>query len=38
MKGAESYREKCLTNDFENNEALKYAAVRNILLKKRKKY
>lgn len=36
MEGAASMREKCLNEDFCNNDALKYAAVRNILLRKGK--
>lgn len=36
MEGAASARKRCLENDFENNDALKYAAVRNILLRKGK--
>ncbi|MCR4841169.1 MAG: glucose-6-phosphate isomerase [Lachnospiraceae bacterium] len=31
MEGAASMREACLNNEFENNDALLYAAVRNIL-------
>lgn len=36
MEGAASMREKCLNNSFEDNDALKYAAIRNILLRKGK--
>ena len=36
MEGAASMRERCINNDFENNDAVKYAAVRNILLRKGK--
>ena len=36
MAGAAAMREKCLNNDFEENESLKYAAARNILLRKGK--
>ncbi|MCR5120695.1 MAG: glucose-6-phosphate isomerase [Lachnospiraceae bacterium] len=36
MEGAASGRKKALENDFDNNDALKYAAVRNILLRKGK--
>ena len=36
MAGAASARERCLNNDFENNDSLQYAAVRNILLRKGK--
>ncbi|MCR5734942.1 MAG: glucose-6-phosphate isomerase [Lachnospiraceae bacterium] len=36
MEGAQSAREAALNNDFENNDSLKYAAVRNILLRKGK--
>lgn len=36
MKGAASAREKCLNNKFEDNDALLYAAIRNILLRKGK--
>ncbi len=34
MEGAASARENCLNADFEDNDSLKYAAVRNILLRK----
>ena len=36
MEGAASMRSYCLNNPFEQNDALKYAAVRNILLRKGK--
>ena len=36
MEGAASMREVCLNNEFEDNDAVKYAAVRNILLRKGK--
>lgn len=36
MQGAADMRERCLNNEFESNDALKYAAVRNILLRKNK--
>ena len=36
MAGAASGRKKALEADFEDNDALKYAAVRNILLRKGK--
>ena len=36
MEGAASMREICLNKDFDENESLKYAAVRNILLRKGK--
>ncbi len=36
MKGAASMREHCLNSCYEENDALQYAAVRNILLKKGK--
>ena len=36
MEGAQAAREAALTAPFEENDALKYAAVRNILLKKGK--
>ena len=36
MEGAASMREICLNNEFEENDAMKYAAVRNILLRKGK--
>ncbi|HKM35713.1 MAG TPA: glucose-6-phosphate isomerase [Lachnospiraceae bacterium] len=37
MEGAASARKRALENDFEKNESLQYAAVRNILLRKGKK-
>ncbi len=37
MKGAADMRELCLNNEFKNNPALKYAAVRNLLYAKGKK-
>ena len=36
MEGAASGRKRALENDFEENDALKYAALRNILLRKGK--
>ena len=36
MEGAASGREKALNNAFEENDAMKYAALRNILLRKGK--
>jgi Glucose-6-phosphate isomerase len=36
MEGAASMRQYCLNNSFEENDALKYAAVRNVLLRKGK--
>lgn len=36
MQGAASARERALSASFEENDALKYAAVRNVLLKKGK--
>ncbi|WFR57568.1 glucose-6-phosphate isomerase [Anaerocolumna sp. AGMB13025] len=36
MEGAQSMRERCLNNPFESNDAMVYAAVRNILLRKGK--
>lgn len=33
MEGAAAMRERCLNNSFEENDSLKYAAVRNILLR-----
>ena len=36
MEGAASARERFLKNDFDNNDAMQYAAVRNILLRKGK--
>lgn len=36
MEGAASGRKRALENDYENNDSLKYAALRNILLRKGK--
>lgn len=36
MEGAASMRERCLSEKFENNDSVKYAAIRNILLRKGK--
>lgn len=36
MKGAADGRQKALENDFEENDALQYAALRNIMLRKGK--
>ena len=36
MEGAASGRKRALENDFEENDALQYAALRNILLRKGK--
>lgn len=36
MEGAASQRERCLHSSFEDNDAVKYAAIRNILLRKGK--
>lgn len=36
MEGAASMRERCLNNKFEDNDSVKYAAIRNILLRKGK--
>ena len=36
MEGAAAMRERCLNSDYENNDSVKYAAVRNILLRKNK--
>ncbi len=36
MEGAASMRENCLKADFKDNDSLKYAAIRNILLRKGK--
>ncbi|WP_310602489.1 glucose-6-phosphate isomerase [Anaerosporobacter sp.] len=36
MEGAASMRERCLNNSFEENDAVLYATVRNILLRKGK--
>ena len=36
MEGAAAARKRCMENAFEDNDALQYAAVRNILLRKGK--
>ncbi len=36
MEGAASMREVCLNKNFKDNDSLKYAAIRNILLRKGK--
>lgn len=36
MEGAAAMREHCLSADFNENDSLKYAAIRNILLRKGK--
>lgn len=36
MNGAAAAREKCLNNKFEENDAMLYASIRNILLRKGK--
>lgn len=36
MNGAAAAREKCLNNEFEENDAMLYASIRNILLRKGK--
>lgn len=36
MEGAASMRERCIDQPFEENDAVKYAAIRNILLRKGK--
>ncbi len=36
MEGAASGRKRAMENDFENNDSLQYAALRNILLRKGK--
>lgn len=36
MEGAASMRELCINNEFESNDSLKYAAIRNVLLRKNK--
>jgi len=36
MEGAAACRERCLNDSFADNDALKYAAIRNILLQKGK--
>jgi glucose-6-phosphate isomerase len=37
MAGAASARERCINNDFDNNDSMQYAALRNIMLSKGKK-
>lgn len=36
MQGAANMRKRCLENDFKENDALQYATIRNILLRKNK--
>lgn len=36
MQGAANMRNRCLNNEFKDNDALQYAAIRNILLRKNK--
>ncbi len=36
MQGAADMREKCINNPFEENDAVRYAAIRNILYRKGK--
>ena len=36
MAGAASSRKRCIENDFDNNDAMQYAALRNIMLRKGK--
>ena len=36
MAGAASARKRCIENDFDNNNAMQYAALRNIMLRKGK--
>ena len=36
MKGAADMRERCINNEFAENDSLKYATIRNILLRKNK--
>lgn len=36
MAGAASARKRCIENDFDNNDAMQYAALRNIMLRKGK--
>lgn len=36
MAGATSARKRCIENDFDNNDAMQYAALRNIMLRKGK--
>ena len=36
IAGAASARKRCIENDFDNNDAMQYAALRNIMLRKGK--
>ena len=36
MEGAASARKRCIENDFDNNDSMQYAALRNIMLRKGK--
>ena len=36
MKGAANMRERCINNEFATNDSLKYATIRNLLLRKNK--
>lgn len=36
MEGAASARKRCIENDFDNNDSMQYAALRNIMLRKDK--
>ena len=36
MEGAASARKRCIENDFDSNDAMQYAALRNIMLRKGK--
>ena len=36
MEGAASARKRCIENDFDSNDSMQYAALRNILLRKGK--
>lgn len=36
MAGAASARKRCIENDFDDNDSMKYAALRNIMLRKGK--
>ncbi len=36
MEGAAAMRARCLNDEFDNNDTVKYAAIRNILLRKNK--
>ena len=36
VAGAASARKRCIENDFDNNDAMQYAALRNIMLRKGK--